>query len=138
MQIETNHPEHNSSWLSDLFRLAARAIGLLLAFIVLSGMVFLGAALWAGPEGYFLLYPAIDTRFAAGYSEANFRKVQPGMSKDEVLALLGPPLNDVSHQGWSYSEDGAFPFWDFAWLARGVNFDSEGRVIERTEMIAYD
>lgn len=138
MQIETDRPEHNSSWLSNLFGLAARAIGLLLVFIVLSGTVFLGAALWAGPEGYFLLYPAIDTRFAPGYSEANFRKVQPGMSKDEVLQLLGQPFNDVAHQAWIYSEDGAFPFWDFAWLARGINFDSEGRVIERSEHIFYN
>lgn len=33
-----------------------------------------------------------DTEFAPGYSETSFRRVTPGMSRDEVQALLGAPL----------------------------------------------
>lgn len=138
MQSETKRLDQGLFSPSKLIRFLTTGMGLFLATILLGSLVCLAALFWAGPEGYFILYPAIDTRFAPGYSEANFRKVQPGMSKDEVLQLLGQPFNDVAHQAWIYSEDGAFPFWDFAWLARGINFDSEGRVIERSEHIFYN
>ena len=49
-----------------------------------------------------------DTVYAPGYSDAAFRKVTVGMSQAEVLALLGPPLNewescDNMAMGWSKS-----------------------------------
>lgn len=60
------------------------------------------------------------------------------MTKTEVLQLLGPPLNAQRDQAWVYSEDGACPWWDFAWLARGVQFDAQGRVLETRAAIHYD
>lgn len=90
------------------------------------------------PEGYFYLYPSIDTRYAPEYDEEAFQTIQMGMSKKEVLERLGPPLNAIEDQGWVYSEDNAFPYWDFAWLVRAVNFDSDGRVIVVSVGVNYD
>lgn len=103
-------------------------------------LLVLGVALtlWVGVEGYFAPYPAIDTRFAPGYSEAGFRSIQVGMTKAEVLQRVGAPFNAVQDQGWMYSQDGACGWWDFAWLMRGVNFDATGRVTDVTTFTAYD
>lgn len=101
-------------------------------------LVTFGLLLLLRPEGYFYLYPAIDTRYAPQYSEAQFQTIQVGMTKEEVLARLGPSLNKMEDQGWMYSEDNAFRYWDFAWLVRAVNFDSEGRVIEVNASVNYD
>jgi hypothetical protein len=60
------------------------------------------------------------------------------MSRDEVNALLGRPLNNPSDPYWAYSEDGAFGWWDFAWLVRGVMFDDDGNVTGVSAFVAYD
>lgn len=91
-----------------------------------------------GPEGYFFPYPAIDTRFAPGYSEQAFQQIQVGMTKEEVWKRLGPPLNGVDEPVWIYSEDNAFAFWDFAWLVREIYFDEHGRVDRKESGVAYD
>ena len=105
-------------------------IFLLLIFLFFSLVFFL--------EGYFFPYPAIDTQFAPQYSEAQFEQIKPGMTKEEILTRLGPPLNNPDDPAWIYSNDGAFPFWDFAWLVRNVQFNEEGRVIYTKAFIAYD
>lgn len=49
-----------------------------------------------------------STHFAPGYSWLAFRRVQPGMSRDEVVKLLGEPMevHDTPTQGtsWLYSK----------------------------------
>ena len=106
--------------------------------IVLSVSLMMFGLLLLRPEGYFYLYPSIDTHFAPEYTERQFQAIQVGMTKQEVLERLGSPLNAVEDQGWVYSEDNAFPYWDFAWLVRAVNFNSEGRVIEASARVNYD
>lgn len=108
-----------------------------LTLTVLScGLLILVVAV--GPEGYFFPYPAIDTRFAPGYSEQAFQQIQIGMTKEEVLQRLGPPLNNVGDFVWIYAEDNAFAVWDFAWLMREIAFDEHGRVKAKRAEVAYD
>lgn len=108
-----------------------------LALGIIGALVLLLLA-FSSIESYFPFNPAIDTRFAPGYSEEAFASLQVGMTKDEVLQRLGPPLNAQADQSWVYSEDGACTWWDFAWLARGVQFDPQGRVIETRAVVNYD
>lgn len=108
------------------------------SLILLAIAALIGLLWWVGPEGYFFPYPAIDTRFAPDYSETQFQQIEPGMFKAKVLAKLGLPLNQTDEQGWVYSEDNAFPFWDFAWLVRGIGFDENGKVIHIVAYVAYD
>jgi hypothetical protein len=58
------------------------------------GAVILGQA--AAPDGLPGLVGSMtwwdDTRFAAGYTDAAFERVQPGMTHEDVRALLGIPL----------------------------------------------
>lgn len=107
-------------------------IGLSIALVLFSFLIVLR------PESYFYPYPSIDTRYAAEYSEGEFQSIRVGMTKQEVLDRVGPPLNAIKDQGWMYSEDNAFAYWDFAWLVRAVNFDAEGRVIEINARVNYD
>jgi len=58
------------------------------------------------------------TKWAPGYTNAKFSSVQPGMSTNQVLQILGPPLlirgNDFPNQYWHYtagSNGGAGVFW---------------------------
>ena len=116
-----------------------KTIGLIIIiFIVAVLLLMIGLLAYVGPEGYFFPYPAIDTQFTAGYSEEGFQQIRPGMTKQEVLNLIGPPINSTTHPHWKYSDDNAFPFWDFAWLVRGVTFDDDGNVTDVTQFVAHD
>jgi outer membrane protein assembly factor BamE (lipoprotein component of BamABCDE complex) len=105
------------------------------------GSLVLAALLYVtmGGESYFFLYPSIDTRFAPGYSEGGFERVKVGMTKAEVLSLLGPPFDPgtVGQSSWHYTQDGKCFWADWAWLDRTVVFRDE-RVVEKIARIYYD
>jgi hypothetical protein len=130
MEMESRLPRRSALVVATIFGFCGLLLATLLAFALLM--------LYVGVEGYFPLNPAIDTRFAPGYSEAAWRTIRPGMSKAEVQAALGPPLNNVGDPSWAYSTDGACPWWDFAWLVRTIDFDAQDRVVAVRELIAYD
>lgn len=48
-----------------------------------------------------------DTYYSEGYSDAAFRKLRQGMTKDQVYSLLGEPLSRYpvhgGREGWRYS-----------------------------------
>ena len=77
----------------------------------------------------FPLYTYIDTIFADEFSWDKFRKVNAGMSKDEVKAVLGKPLREATYspyECWDYSTDGkVYPYADFSWYSVKVCFDDE-------------
>ena len=54
-----------------------------------------------GVHGWFFSLTFEDsTVYAPGYSDAMFRKIRKGMSKEDVLKLLGSPI----YEGWHYSD----------------------------------
>jgi hypothetical protein len=75
-----------------------------------------------------------STTFAPGFKEEAFRRVTVGMSKQEVLALLGPPLvtvPSVTGQIWRFGPsgeqagvEGGAPI-----SSTGVFFDAQGSVL---------
>lgn len=95
---------------------------------------------YAHLEAYCFFYPAIDTTYAAGFSEREFALIKHGMSKSDVKARLGIPLGvQFSNQGdlWSYTRDGKCRWGDWAWLCRQVRF-KDGKVTEVIKVVVYN
>lgn len=107
------------------------------------GSVLLAGVLSFAPPGlerYCPLYPSIDTRYADGFSESQFARIQVGMSEVEVARLLGAPLERTTGRQatrWQYTQDGKCSWADWAWLGREVVF-VDGRVAEKVARIYYD
>ena len=60
-----------------------------------------------------------ETVWAKGFSEEKFLKVEEGMTKKEVLKLLGEPLNGT--EDFDETRDS---FWYYTWHSRGnADFD---------------
>jgi hypothetical protein len=121
---------------------------------------------YANTESYFLPYPAIDTRFPPKFSQRKFERVTQGMTRAEVLELLGEPseinsfsvsefqsqiksygspLTSSSNESrlpdstWSYGTDGGcWNLCDSAWLKYEVNFNSEDKVRSKGMAVMHD
>ena len=70
-----------------------------------------------------------ETKFAGGFSEKKFAKIKNGMTEDEVMSLLGKPLQRNCHEygcNWIYSWKalGHSDHFDL----RSIHFDSQGAV----------
>jgi outer membrane protein assembly factor BamE (lipoprotein component of BamABCDE complex) len=78
-----------------------------------------------------------QTRYASGFSERAFASLPDGTSSEEVLRLLGPPLQrkEISNGTtvWYYSQ-GLSKNFDH----RALVFDSGGRVINKTAVRIVD
>jgi hypothetical protein len=116
-------------------------------FLTLLCMLYLS---FGGLESYCYLIPTIDTRYAPECSELKFRLlVKVGMSREEVVQRIGEPLHKGyvhrqrrSHliprdERWSYTQDGAHPWGDWAWLSRELII-RDGRVVEKNYSTYYD
>ena len=111
--------------------------------LILSGM----------SEGYCIVWPSIGTRFAPGYSARGFERVRPGMTKTEVMRLIGPGFRQgirwrrapgwdqaewqPGDESWSYSSDSSALGGDWAWLHREVVF-RDGVVARKVRWVFYD
>lgn len=102
------------------------------------GMFFLGG--FSLHEGYNPIKPGIDTQFGPGYSESNFNKITVGMDTVEVIKLIGRPIGVIgsSTRLWYYSTDGNCKWKNFAWLARDLVIDHNGKVKLVQKSIRYD
>lgn len=80
---------------------------------------------------YYVLFAGEDkTQFAPNYSEDHFFEIRRGMSKDDVTALLGEPLEKNMIDGGSYVE-----VWRYTHAPQKTNywfrlvlFDKDGKV----------
>lgn len=79
-----------------------------------------------------------DTRYASGYTGRAFRQIGAGMSKEEVLELLGPPLGHGFYEPdrleiWRYSLSPS----DDSYRVRVVQF-RDGLVIAKVHELYAD
>ncbi len=95
-----------------------------------------------GFESYCWWNPSIDTQFAPGHSEESFLRIEPLMSENEVIELIGEPFEKYKTKDnkfiWYYSKDGKSKWGDWAWLSRSVYFDANQRVTKIASSICYD
>jgi hypothetical protein len=99
-------------------------------------------------EGYCFVWPSIDTVYAAHCTERKFGQIKVGMTKADVVARIGQPIN-IHRRGrrhpayaegdevWSYTHDGGAPIGDWAWLSRELIF-AEGRVVQKVYSTLYN
>jgi len=81
-------------------------------------------------ESEFIFNPLIDTRLPPGFTPEKFDSIKPGMKKADILKILPAPVySSDDDSSWSYGEDGAAPFGDFAWFQFTIHFDPEGKVM---------
>ena len=115
-----------------------------LVVVGLAGLLVLLALhvyLLDGIDGWFFSKLAVGgehTRYASGYTDSAFRSVRVGMSKDEVLGLLGVPLNtwflDPERlEVWAYTLSPS----DSSYRIRVVHF-REGLVVHKVSEFYVD
>jgi hypothetical protein len=116
---------------------------------LVAGLLLIPGFFYSNSEAYCFFWPGIDTRYASDYSERSFGRVEVGMTKDQVVELLGAPVRahgfwrshpaykESGDEVWSYTGDGAAPWGDWAWLSREVIFRGN-RVVQRVKWTYYD
>lgn len=107
---------------------------LVLAFFVLSFLLSLFSL--TGCETQCIYNPLIDTQHSADFNPYNVPKLSVGMSKEEVISLIGTPLGERSDY-MTYTSDGAFKFGDFAWFELLVKLE-DSKVSEITSLWCDD
>lgn len=119
-------------------RSTTRSAAPLLVVMLTAVVVSLGYLLV--PEAYCFFNPSIDTHYTAGFSERKFAEVRAGMTREEVIALLGEPFGGSAERAssrWSYTRDGKCTWKDWAWLGREIVFVND-RVGEKISRVYYD
>jgi len=112
--------------------LVGLALLVLVAFI--GGLTLLNNYLLDGIHGWFAstvldFGKDEDTEYAPGYSDQAFRTIKVGMTTQEVLAILGPPLEAASLGGtretWRWSRSPG----DKSYRVRAIVFEA-GKVMK--------
>jgi hypothetical protein len=88
----------------------------------------------------FLTIGQHETHFAAGYNERAFSKIRAGMTTNQVLRILGEPLDRSTWSQWPEGE------WEYSRPAsssghyhlRAVRFATNGLVSEANKMFYFD
>lgn len=95
-------------------------------------------------EGKHMVEPYIDTYFAENYSPEKFDQIELGMTKEEVIEIIGAPLwtgsgyFDSLTTNYHYTGDGKLSNDDFAWYRSTVGFDTTERVVYLDKGWSYD
>jgi outer membrane protein assembly factor BamE (lipoprotein component of BamABCDE complex) len=82
-------------------------------------------------EGYNPAYPDIDTKSTPQFDEEKFQQIKVGMDTTEVISMIGQPLGREGRsliKRWFYTADGKCKWSDFAWQARALVIDQNGKV----------
>jgi hypothetical protein len=119
-----------------------KKIVLSILFVITLPMTLLS---YTPPEGIFPFNPDIDTKYTPGYSEAKFKQIIAGMTKNDVLSILGEPFSKSKVDWdwanvdniWLFTSDGACSWSDFAWKRKQVHFKDD-IVIETITGWSYD
>ena len=69
------------------------------------------------------------TEYSAGYSDEGFRRIEPGMSSEEVIRLIGEPLSRGQLQ------DGR-EAWRYAWSPTDSSYRVRAMVMEAGKVVS--
>jgi hypothetical protein len=106
------------------------------------GCLLLAAPVWiyfqCFTENVFVFKPLIDTQLPEGFTQEGFNSIRPGMSKREVLNYIPAPEKGLKESSWSYGNDGAAAWGDYAWFQFQIAFDKRDRVIQTSQQKFHD
>ncbi len=106
-----------------------------LILLLLSCVSFAGTFFY-GFEGECIYDPLIDTRHTDSFNPYNIPKLETGMTKEEVVELIGQPLRDTDTE-MQFTGDGASPHGDFAWYDFSIALE-DGKVVGIRSKWTYD
>jgi len=130
-------------------------IGMILTALSIAWLAFL----YTNIENYVWFAPYIQTKVTQEFSLEEYRKIQRGMTRDEVVAMIGLPLGTTLGSGHTpytrsgtnfkileatcdyYSDDnGGLILWDFAWVRISVCYEknNEDIVIGKVEQVSFN
>ena len=80
----------------------------------------------------------VSTEYASAYNETNFNKISLGMTCEDVILLIGQPLEktEMNKLFWYYAKQGANKRANYH--LRNVVFSNNCRVIEIVQEFSYD
>ena len=127
----------------------------IISSIGLLGVLVISFFLGTAPliEGKHLVKPYIDTHFAEDYSPEKFDLIELGMTKIEVIRIIGEPLytgsgySDSLVTNYHYTGDGKLlskrksgeqNYDDFAWYRSVVGFDTSETAVYLDKGWSYD
>jgi outer membrane protein assembly factor BamE (lipoprotein component of BamABCDE complex) len=90
-------------------------------------------------EGYNVFSPYIDTEFAENYTPEKFDLIQMDLNKEDVLKILGEPLQKNTWKNetvfhytldafLSRRSDYKYLIRDFAWYRSNIYFNTDGEI----------
>ncbi len=102
-----------------------------IVIIIFFFSIFLVSAefIW-GFECECMYNPLIDTEYSESFNPYNIPKLKVGMSRDEVVDLVGLPISE-SNNNMDYTGDGKCSFGDFAWYELYLKLEN-GKVVDIT------
>ncbi len=105
-------------------------------------------------EGKHLLKPYLDTHFAENYTPEKFESIEPGMTEEEVVSIIGKPLYrgkyyaDSTLTNYYYtgdgkllsrsSDNGQHGYDDLAWYRSTVTFSPKNIVVDIDKGWSHD
>lgn len=119
---------------TDAGRTSRAGRTLLIVSAVLLGLPLLCSGVSIAPIA---LMATLETEWAPNYREFEFHRIQPGETREQVLARLGEPLERFARgarESWVYTRS---PNSNHYWY-RVVYFDSSGRVESTYHELYFD
>jgi hypothetical protein len=102
------------------------------------GMLFLFTG---GSESLCVWDPLVDTNHSAAFNVYNIDKIEEGMTKEYVTALIGEPLDTYTDKEGvmylKYTQDGKCSYGDYAWFEFQLEF-RDNRVVTKRNQWMYD
>lgn len=104
--------------------------------LVLFSLLMAYAQFVNGFETLCIYNPLIDTEYSESFNPYNIPKLKIGMSRDEVMALVGAPLEERSNRMY-YTYDGKCSSGDFAWYELCLELEA-GELVGITSHWMFD
>lgn len=102
---------------------------LLMMILLMSYSSFVLLWIYGHSESYCVFYPSINTSYAPSYTEKKFDLIKKGMRKEDVLKLIGAPLEEekMGESGAKLKYSRYVKRWigRYKWLRRYVILEHE-------------
>lgn len=111
----------------------------LLLFVAALSLVLTAYRWWPvdGIIGNLFAYGGHDTVWATGFSDHGWRAIRVGMRREEVYALVGPPIENATMPGGQGTEYWTRSPGDTNYFQRSIEFNRD-RVVDKSSQFWLD